>query len=283
MGDTITRLYPTLMPGAVNVKAVAAGGAHSLVLTASGTVLATGRNQYGQLGDGTTIDHTTLAPVKNANLISAIGAGYLHSVILRPFTRALATGRNDVGQLGTGSTVQQNTLTSVSSVTSILAVASGPYGNHSLLLKADGSVWACGYNASGQLGQGTTTNSTIPVKVKGPGGVGYLSNIIAIAAGDNHSLALAADGTIYAWGYNGYGQLGLGDTANRLYPVQLPARNIYAIATGGYHNLLLADNGWIATCGWNAFYQLGLGITNGQSYFVAHEFGPFGLITLASG
>lgn len=286
VGDTVDRFRPTLMPGARNVKAVAAGGDHSLVLTAGGTVLATGLNTLGQLGDGTTTSRTTLAPVKNANLISAISAGYLHSVILRPFTRSLATGQNNVGQLGTGTTIQRNAPTSMSSVTSILTVAAGPFGMHSLLLKANGTVWACGLNDHGQLGQGTTTNSTIPVEVKGPGGIGYLTNIIAIAAGDYHSMALAADGTIYTWGYNGYGQLGVGDNNDRLYPVHLPIRNIYAIAAGGHHNLLLSENGSpqsILACGLNAYGQLGLGDTNDHNVFSSNEFGTFGLISLAAG
>src|SRR5262249_35137799 len=92
-----------------------------------------------------------------------------------------------------------------------IAVAAGStYGMHSLALRADGLVVAWGMNNFGQLGNGTTTDSNFPVVVKGPNGVGSLSNIIAIAAGENHSLALAADGTVWAWGNNAHGQLGVG-------------------------------------------------------------------------
>src|SRR5207247_4971351 len=77
---------------------------------------------------------------------------------------------------------------------------------HSLALRADGTVIAWGYNAFGQLGDGTTTTRTTPVPVRG------LAGVTAITARDGHSLALLADGTVMAWGANFYGQLGDGTT-----------------------------------------------------------------------
>src|SRR5262249_27546416 len=155
----VNRLVPTVMLGASNIKAVAGGSYHTLALTAGGKVLATGYNVYGQLGDGTVATRAHLAPVKNAALITAIAAGSDDSVLLKPSTRVLATGYNAQGQLGIGSAViQKNTPVLTKSGNNILAISIGPSGSHSLLLKADGSVWACGYNKYGQLGQGTTTD-----------------------------------------------------------------------------------------------------------------------------
>ena len=105
--------------------------------------------------------------------------------------------------------------------------------NHSLALKADGSVWAWGYNGHGELGDGTTASKAIPVQVKGANGEGYLSDIVAISAGNNHALALKSDGSLWSWGYNGYGQLGdgtSGDRTDKLTPIQVKGAN-----KEGYH------------------------------------------------
>jgi alpha-tubulin suppressor-like RCC1 family protein len=283
VGNSLPRLTPTLMSGVANAKAVAAGTAHTLVQTANGNVLATGDNEFGQLGDGTTISRSYLAPVKNASLIGSIATGVYHSVLLKPFTKTLATGMNNLGQLGIGNTVQKNTPVEMLSGNSILAVDAGSAGSHSLLLRADGSVWATGWNGYGQLGNGTTTDSLVPVRVKGPGGVGFLSNIIAIAAGDVHSMALAADGTVYTWGFNGTGALGLGDMTHRYSPARVPgSRNVFAIAAGGFHSLLLADEGWVGGCGANGFGQLGLNDTSIRTRFTRIN-NSFGQTAVAAG
>jgi alpha-tubulin suppressor-like RCC1 family protein len=283
MGDLNARFTPTLMPGAINVKAVAGGSGHTLVLLANGNVLATGLNVSGQLGDGTTIKRTSLTLVKNASLIGSISAGLYHSFLLRPFTKTLATGDNTYGQLGINSTVYKTTPVPMLSGSNMIAVAAGPRGNHTLLLRADGSVWACGYNDYGQLGNGTINTSTVPLRVKGPGGVGFLANIIAIAAGDKHSMALAADGTVYTWGYNYTGTLGLGNNAHQRTPVQVPgSRNVFAIAAGGFHSLLLADEGWVGATGSNDYGQLGLGDTLPRYRFTRIN-GSFSQIAIAAG
>ena len=271
LGDTTDRLYATQMPRAAYAKAVTGGERHTLVLSAGGKVLATGYNSSGQLGDGTQTDRSSLTPVKNASFIGSIAAGSDYSVLFKPFTRSLATGSNSYGQLGLGgiqAITQTKTPRPMAIGGSIIAVSACPAGWHSLLLRADGTVWACGYNAFGQLGNGTTTNSNVPVQVLGPGGVGYLQNIIAIAAGEWHSMALAADGTVYTWGDNAYGELGLGDNTGRLYPVQAPGQGgVTAIACGGLHSLLLDGYSYLWDCGDNEFAQLGLGDFTDRSSF----------------
>jgi hypothetical protein len=101
----------------------------------------------------------------------------------------------------------------VSALSGITAIAGG--GFHSLALKNDGTVWAWGANAQGQLGNGTNTDSNVPVQVS------TLSGITAIAGGAYHSLALKNDGTVWAWGYNGTGQLGNGNNTDSNVPVQV--------------------------------------------------------------
>src|SRR5262249_14649506 len=104
-----------------------------------------------------------------------------------------------------------------------MAIAAGTV--RALALKADGTVSSWGLNDFGQLGNGTTTNSNVPVAVSG------LTGVTAIAAGDGHSVAMKPDGTVYTWGYNGAGQLGIGSNANSSVPVQVPGlTNVLAVA-----------------------------------------------------
>ena len=97
--------------------------------------------------------------------------------------------------------------------------------NHGVALKSDGTVWTWGYNGYGQLGDGTTANKAIPMQVKGAGGSDYLTDVVDIEAGYHHGIALKSDGSVWTWGYNYYGQLGDGTTANRSLPVQVKGTN----------------------------------------------------------
>jgi len=118
-------------------------------------------------------------------------------------------------------------------------IASGSH--HSLALKRDGTVWAWGWNAHGELGDGTTEKfKSIPVKVSG------LSNVIMIAAGHSHNLALKQDGTVWAWGHNYEGLLGDGTSTNKFIPVQvLSLSNVTMIEAGDYHSLALKQDGTV--------------------------------------
>ncbi|MFA7239572.1 MAG: hypothetical protein WC091_05615 [Sulfuricellaceae bacterium] len=131
---------------------------------------------------------------------------------------------------------------------------------HSLVLKADGSVWAFGENASGRLGDGTETGRAYPVRVVG------LDNAVQVVAGYYHSVALKADGTVYCWGENLSGQLGLGDVAPRLKPAQvmLPAKATL-IAAGEAHTVAVLEDGSVWAWGDNRSGQVGNGAGEMQS------------------
>jgi alpha-tubulin suppressor-like RCC1 family protein len=107
-----------------------------------------------------------------------------------------------------------------------LTVSAG--SDHSLALKADGTVWAWGYNYYGQLGDGTTVSKSTPVQVSG------LTGVTAIAAGGSHSLAVKGDGTVWTWGYNVYGQLGDGTNTQRETPVQVSGLTGATAIAAGY-------------------------------------------------
>ena len=128
--------------------------------------------------------------------------------------------------------------------------------SHSLMLKADGTVWAWGWNASGQLGDGTTTDRLKAQRVPG------IAGIRDVAAGGNYSLALKNDGTVWAWGSNASGQLGDGTTTDQVSPVAVTGlTGVIAVAAGATHSLALKSDGTVWAWGSNASGQLGDGTT----------------------
>jgi alpha-tubulin suppressor-like RCC1 family protein len=142
--------------------------------------------------------------------------------------------------------------------TDIIAVAAGVM--HSLALTSKGTVYAWGNNQAGQLGDGTTTNRSTPVKV-----ADLPTDITAVAAGAVHTLAMNSKGTVYAWGDNSEGQLGDGTTTSSLTPkpVSLPADvTITTVAAGYGHNLAATATGTVYAWGQNHYGQLGSGASN---------------------
>jgi hypothetical protein len=144
-------------------------------------------------------------------------------------------------------------------------------------LKNDGTVWAWGYNNYGQLGNGTYSNSNVPVQVSG------LTGVTAIAWGWWHSLALKNDGTVWAWGYNKQGQLGDGTKTDSNVPVQVSGlTGVTAIAGSWKHSLALKNDGTVWAWGYNGDGQLGNG-TNTNSNVPVQVSGLAGITAIAGG
>ena len=219
----------------------AAGGNHSLFLTSDGSAWASGANTAGQLGDGSTVDRTHPVPVMRG--VIALAAGNAHSLFLKCDGSVWASGANAFGQLGDGSQVNQSepvqvSLDALPAGVTIVALAAGSH--HSLFLASDGTVWACGLNADGQLGldDGLYADQSTPQAVSG------LSQIRAIAAGGLHSLFLNSDGSVWATGENVNGQLGKSTADNIDRAVQVSGlSDITAIAAGSFHSLFLGSDG----------------------------------------
>jgi alpha-tubulin suppressor-like RCC1 family protein len=133
-------------------------------------------------------------------------------------------------------------------------------GGHKLQIRSDGTLWVWGYNNNGQLGLGDTADRLVPVQA------GTDTDWVSVAAGGyagvGHSLALKDDGTLWAWGYNNYGQLGLGDTANRTSPTQVGTDTDWvSVTVGRHHSLAIKADGTLWVWGYNVFGQLGQGDT----------------------
>jgi hypothetical protein len=188
---------------------------------ATGAAWAWGRNNLGQLGDGSTAQRTSPVQVSGLTAVTAIAAGNDHSLALKDDGTVWAWGSNGSGRLGDGTTISRRTPVQVKDqagtgpLPQVMAVAAG--AEHSLALRGDGSVWTWGRNNTGQLGSGAIDYHAHPL----PAPIAGVSGVTAIAAGANHSLALHADTSVWAWGSNGAGRLGDGTTTTRDAPVQV--------------------------------------------------------------
>ena len=255
-GTTADKHTPVQVSSLSGITAIAAGQYYSLFLRNDGTVWACGYNSNGQLGDGTTINQSSPVKVSAPSGITAISTGESHSLFLRNDGTVWACGVNQFGQLGIGTTLEKHTPVQVNSLTApCVAIAAGE--NHSLFLKNDSTVWACGSNSQGQLGDGTTADKSTPVQDSS------LIGIISIGGGGHeHSLFLKNDGTVWACGINGQGQLGDGTTITRHTPVKVSSLSgIVSITAGWYHSLFLRNDGAVWACGRNSYGQLGDGTT----------------------
>jgi hypothetical protein len=190
---------------------------------------------------------------------SAISAGNSHSCALLANGSAKCWGDNAWGQLGNGTTTDASTSVVVSGFsTRTRAVAISAGGGHSCALLANRTVNCWGENEFGQLGNGTTTNASTPVAVRG------LTTAVAISAGGAHSCALLANGTVKCWGGNYFGELGNGTTTNASTPVVVSGlTTAVAITAGLYHSCASLANGTAKCWGDNASGQLGNGTSTG--------------------
>ena len=268
-GTTTNRSAPVQVSGLTGVVAVAAGDSHSVALKADGTVWTWGYNTLGQLGDGTPFNRNTPVQVVDLVDVASIGAGYLYTVALKSDGTVWTWGYNDSGRLGYGTVDSEIHARpgQVVGLSGLVAVAAG--NSHCLALRGDDTLWAWGYNYSGQLGDGTTTSRSTPVQVSS------LSDVTAVVAGAQHTIALQSVGQVWAWGGNFTGQLGDGDWTNHSTPVQTSGISfVTALAAGWDSSLATKSDGTLWAWGDNAYGQIGDGTTTDR-------FSPVQVATLA--
>ena len=280
--------YPDLPKDFTYVQ-VSAGTDHSLALGSDGYAYAWGYNSNGQLGNSSSGYTANPVPVRvrdpanptdsSKGLKAAqVRAGYNHSLAVGSDGNAYAWGDNSNGQLGDGTyttryapvrvkTPDRNTYPDLPSDFTYLQVAGS---NHSLAVGSDGNVYAWGDNYDGQLGNNTTGNSSVPVRVRNPAKPNDTSKGLQaaqVSAGGDHSLAVGSDGYAYAWGINNWGQIGNNSSYNSSVPVHVrdPAsprdasKGLKAaqISVGYDYSLAVGSNGYAYAWGANGDGQLG--------------------------
>lgn len=214
-GSTTNRQLPVPITGLNNIVDIKGGFGHSLFLKSDGTVWACGFN-IGQLGDGTTTNRNTPVQVNGLSGIINIAAGETHSLFLKNDGTVWGCGDNLYGTLGNGITTnnKDSFAFQIAGLNNIVDIAAGL--NYSIFLKDDGTVYACGSNNYGQLGMGSSGNYfSTPTLIPG------IDHVVAVAAGDYHSVFLKDDGSVWVCGNNTEGQLGIGSTFDVDVPTQV--------------------------------------------------------------
>jgi alpha-tubulin suppressor-like RCC1 family protein len=238
-GTQTNRLSPVPVSGLSNVTAIAGGWLHGLALKQDGTAWVWGDNSLSELGDGTTA--ASLVPkqvpgLSDLNLI-ATGPAAAHSFARTSDGRLWGWGLDDNGELGLGApSDREPTPIEVTAIPDAREVSAG--GDHTVVLRADGTVWTMGDNSAGQLGDGTRDDRAVPAQVQG------LTDIVQVAAGWTFSLALDRNGRLFAWGDNASSQLGDGTVEGSLSPIELSESSFlskaaapsFSVPSGEYHN-----------------------------------------------
>jgi len=196
---------------------VSAGASYTFAIKTDGTLWAWGANNRGQLGTGNTSYYSSPVQVGALTNWSNVFAGYDHTMAIKTDGTLWAWGYNVRGQLGIGSFVNRSSPVQVGLLTNWSDIAVGGTDGYTIAIKTDGTLWSWGNHANGINGLSVSYNNNSPVQV------GLLTNWKNIYTSKNgrSAIALKTDGTLWAWGLNSRGQLGLGDRTNRSSPVQI--------------------------------------------------------------
>jgi alpha-tubulin suppressor-like RCC1 family protein len=280
-GDTVMQTIPIVVPGVSGARSIHAGAGYSFAVLADGTVDAWGANSQGQLGNGGSPDLST--PGSSS---FTLGCGYVQvttdsnsssTMAMRADGTVWAWGDDYYGQLAdgnTGGTVAVPEM--IPALTGARQISLG--SDHGLAIKSDGTVWAWGSNYYGELGQGST-GAAIATPVQIPTLTG--ARLVVMSA--FHAAAIKADGTVWAWGLNADGRLGIGNLIDQHSPTQVTTMTgARSLALASYHSLGMKSNGTIWAWGGGSSGQLGQGGTANSSSPVQVA-APTGAYELATG
>ena len=236
-----------------DIVEISAGYYQSAAVKKNGTILTWGRNNYGQLGAGNNYDTHTPVTVKNIDNIKSVSQGIYHTVILKNDGTVWSCGYNNKGAIGNSISINaiSNSFIQIPQFNDIIAVEASE--ENTIGLKSDGTVWICGGNNYGQLGNGETnvTISSLPIQVSG------LTDVISISSKSRHIMALKRDGTVWTWGYNSNYQLGDLTNTTKYYPEQVTGlSDITSISTGRHCSWALKNDGTVFVAGYFSNYNL---------------------------
>ena len=256
---------------ATNWSFVGVGSRHSAAIKADGTLWTWGSNNHGQLGDGSNTDSSV--PVQESSMATnwtSVDGGFAHTSAIRSDGTLWTWGYNNFGQLGNGNTadalipVQENSM-----ATNWHSLSAGI--DHTAAIKTDGTFWLWGFNSKGQLCDGSTTNSSVPVQESTKA-----SNWDSVGAGSQHTAAIKTDNTVWSCGSNQNGQLGIPlTTTESAVPVQesSQATNWHFLSTGEQHTVVIKSDSTLWSWGLNDKGQLGDGTSTNSAVPVQEVLG----------
>jgi alpha-tubulin suppressor-like RCC1 family protein len=280
-GSEACSMTPVAVSSLTGATAISTNQSDSpCALLSGGNVECWGYNADGELGDGTTTNSSTPMAASSLTGVTALAAGYSVSCAVMSDSTVECWGDNSYGELGGGTATGPDTCggfacsttpVAVPGLTGVTAISVGTY--HACALLSGGTVECWGYNAHGELGNGSSTGpstcngtngtaacSATPVAVSG------LTGVTAISAGYEQTCALLSGGTVECWGYNADGELGNGMTTSSSTPVAVSSlTGVTAVAAGGTLTCALLTGGTVDCWGDNTNGELGIGTTTGPS------------------
>lgn len=258
LGDRSNRNNPTLVQGFSNVKSIASGQQHSLILTEDGRVYSFGEGQFGRLGHGNEESKTVPTLIQSLSNVTAVAAGYAHSLVLTESGDVYSFGSGNLGETSFGYLGDKWVPTHIPGLPRIKAIAAD--GQQSFLLTESGDVYSFGSGQHGALGHGDTESGRPPTVIPN------IPKMKAMAPGKTHTLLLTEAGEVYSFGRDQAGELGRGGFGNygdKPTPgkvLDLPGE-VIQIAAGERFSLILTKDGAVYSFGSGQYGALGLGDT----------------------
>jgi len=261
--DAIVRSTPvTTFSGGTNWKQVSSGYDHCAAIKTDGTLWTWGRNSYGKLGINNTISRSTpVTTFAGGTNWKQVSCGQRHTAAIKTDGTLWTWGGNYHGSLGNNTTTNRCTpVTTFAGGTNWKQVSCGV--NFTAAIKTDGTLWTWGRNNYGQLGDNTTTNRCTPVTTFAGG-----TNWKQVSCGRRHTAAIKTDGTLWTWGRNSYGNLGINNTDHRCTPVTTFAggTNWKQVSCGRRHTAAIKTDGTLWMWGRNHYGELGNNTTTNRS------------------
>lgn len=258
LGYTSDRNSPAAVGNAEDWQLVDVQLDHGCGIHTTGQLECWGRNSFGQLGSGTLTSSIEPQPVEGAHTYTRVATGRSHSCALATDagTTVYCWGADGNGELGTGAAVENTSSpTAIAGVTGTFVDVTAGF-NHSCALLSNGQLYCWGRNASGQVGDGTTTSRQTPVRVDPTGPADF----VAVSANGNFTCAIRATNKLYCWGSNDFDQLGLDNPAASVpVPTLVSIGAVAKIAAGATHACATLATGALRCWGRNASGELGLG------------------------
>lgn len=279
-GTTADRAVPAQIGGLTGISAISAGYAHALAIAADGTLWGWGTITPWTTAGGAQVGTTYSSPVAISDLagVTAVSVGAEYSMVAKADGTVWSWGWNFGGELGNGAadSISPPPLP-VTRLTGVVSLAVSNY--HAAVVRVDGTVWTWGTSVLGALGDGT-----LYVGPVAPAPLAGISGVRTVVSAYDHTIAVKNDGTLWGWGKNSQGQLGIGLlTAQQTSPVQATGMSgVISAATGGFHTIALKGDGTVWSTGWNTNGQLGDGTTTNRSTFVQVS-GLAGIVKIAAG